>query len=154
MLLSKSCVYGLQATVLLASKKQNGYVTIRELSDELDISFYFLTKVLQRLTKEGILESYKGPNGGVKLARVSGQITFIDVVNSIDGNSQLSSCILGLPGCGVMTPCPMHDQWSQLKEKILTIMKSVTLEDLSSENNIMNTLTAMHDGANDFFDEK
>ncbi|MFU8811484.1 MAG: RrF2 family transcriptional regulator, partial [Balneolaceae bacterium] len=64
-MLSKSCTYGLRAAVLLATKEKEVYVTIKELSDELDISFFFLTKVLQQLTKAELLESYKGPNGGV-----------------------------------------------------------------------------------------
>jgi len=132
MLLSKTCIYGLRAIILLSSKKQGEYITIRELSDELDISFYFLTKVLQKLTKSNLLESYKGPNGGVKLARASSTITFMDVVLSIDGNTLINECALGLPGCGVLKPCPLHDQWSILKENMLDLMTSINLEELAN----------------------
>ncbi|MEX0648843.1 MAG: Rrf2 family transcriptional regulator [Balneolaceae bacterium] len=153
MLLSKSCIYALRATVLLASKKQDEFITIRELSDELDISFYFLTKVLQKLTRHELLESYKGPNGGVRLGRSSGLITFLDVVHSIDGEKQLEDCILGLPGCGVMKPCPMHDQWSQLKVRIMGSMKSMTISDLVTNKEIMNRISALENDGN-FFEPK
>jgi len=132
MLLSKTCMYGLRATVFLAKKKQGDYVTIREISDELGISFHFLTKVLQRLTKSELLESYKGPNGGVKLAKSASKITFMDVVISIDGNTIIDDCALGLPGCGILKPCPLHDQWSCLKENMLTMMRSITMAEIAN----------------------
>ena len=132
MLLSNTCIYGLRASVLLASKLSDDFVTIRELSDELNISFHFLTKVLQMLTKSGILKSYKGPNGGVKLARPASQITFMDIVESIDGKQIIKECALGLPGCGELKPCPLHDQWSALKENILNMMNHISLEQLAS----------------------
>jgi len=135
MLLSKSCMYGLQASVQLAGKKSNTYVTIRELSDDLDISFFFLTKVLQRLTEAEILESYKGPNGGVRLLKRPGEVTFLDVVIAIDGACTLNECALGLPGCGVMKPCPLHDKWSVLKENIINMMQNVTIAELAHRNN-------------------
>lgn len=133
MLLSKTCIYGIRASVLLATKKQDDFITIRKLSDELDISFHFLTKVLQKLTKSELLESYKGPNGGVKLARSASKITFMDVVNSIDGDSLVHECALGLPGCGVLKPCPLHSQWSGLKEDILVTMNNISLAELASK---------------------
>jgi Rrf2 family transcriptional regulator, iron-sulfur cluster assembly transcription factor len=136
MLLSKSCIYGLRASVLLAQKKNDGFITIRELSDELNISFHFLTKVLQELTKSELLESYKGPNGGVKLARPAGKITFMDVVLSIDGDYMIKECVLGLPGCGVMKPCALHDQWSDLKNNILAMMKEFSLEEVANNREL------------------
>lgn len=140
MLLSKTCIYGLRASVLLASKKQGEFVTIRELSEELDISFHFLTKVLQRMTKVELLESYKGPNGGVKLARPSSDITFMDVVLSIDGNSIIDECALGLPGCGVLKPCPLHDQWSVLKDNLIGMMEAINLKELADGKRIRHPL--------------
>jgi Rrf2 family transcriptional regulator, iron-sulfur cluster assembly transcription factor len=132
MILSKSCVYGLRASVYLASKNNDDFVTIRKLSDELNISFHFLTKVLQQLTKVEILESYKGPNGGVKLAKPAHSVSFLDVVISIDGKYMLTECVLGLPVCGELNPCPLHGEWSELKDNLRYMMANVTLEDLSS----------------------
>lgn len=132
--LSKSCIYGLRASVFLAAKKSDGYINIREISNELNISFHFLTKVLQQLTRAQILESYKGPNGGIKLARPADKITFMDVVFAIDTDHAFTECILGLPGCGELKPCPMHDQWSKLKEQLLGMMEQSTLRELAERN--------------------
>ncbi len=68
--LSKATVYGLRALVFMASEKERtGYVSISEIAERLNISFHFLTKTFQTLTQHGILESYRGPNGGVALTK-------------------------------------------------------------------------------------
>ena len=131
MLLSKSCIYGLRASILLATKESNGFITIRDISDELQISFHFLTKVLQQLTRAELLESFKGPNGGVKLAKPADQITFEEIVTSIDGTYHHLDCPLGLSACGELAPCPMHNQWLELQNNIHQMIGRVTLSDLS-----------------------
>lgn len=137
MVLSNSTVYGLRAAVLLASKKNRDFTTIRELSDELDISFYFLTKVLQQLTKSEILISYKGPNGGVKLARPGNSITFMDIITSIEGDKLFRDCALGLHNCGLLEPCPLKKDWQQLQANVKELMESATLDDLADGNHRM-----------------
>jgi Rrf2 family transcriptional regulator, iron-sulfur cluster assembly transcription factor len=127
-------MHGLRALVKLSEKKEGEYITIRELSDDLDISFFFLTKILQRLTKAEILESYKGPNGGVRLQKPSDEISFMDVVLVIDGAHSLNECALGLPGCGVLKPCPLHDQWAELKGNMMEMMQTVTMAELAHRN--------------------
>lgn len=146
--LSKSCIYGLRASVYLASRKSNEFVNIREISSELDISFHFLTKVLQELNRAEILESYKGPNGGVKLAKPANKITFWDIVYAIDSDHTFTDCILGLPGCGELNPCPLHDQWSRLKEDLLDMMEHSTLRELATRHiEFSNQLNQLSDKA-------
>lgn len=132
--LSKSCIYGLRASVYLASKKSTGYVKIRKISNELNIPFHYLTKVLQQLTNAQILESSKGPNGGIKLAIPADEITFMDVVFSITADHTFMECILGLPKCGELKPCPLHNQWFRLKENLLSMMVNSTLSELAGRN--------------------
>ncbi|MDX1642496.1 MAG: Rrf2 family transcriptional regulator [Balneolaceae bacterium] len=134
--LSKSCIYGLKASIYLASKKSKEYVNIREISEELDIPFHFLTKVLQELTHAHILKSHKGPHGGIKLARPADKIFFMDIVSAIDTNHAFKECVLGLPGCGELKPCPLHDQWSQLKEDLVYLMEQSTIKDIAEKNTL------------------
>ena len=127
MLLSKSAEYGIRATLYLTSLKQEGYVSIRAISDELGISFHFLTKIFQKLTLAGLLRSFRGPNGGVALARPADQITLMDLVVALDGPALFTECMLGLPGCGERKPCPLHDAWRAERERLKTLFESTTL---------------------------
>lgn len=138
MLLSKSCVYGLRAALYLSAKGPESFTPIRSMSDNLEISFHFLTKILQQLTAEGILESYKGPNGGVKLTKPGEKVTLLDIVRAIDGEAMFTECALGLPGCGVMKPCPMHDKWAETRDGIKEMLETTTLKELSSKGKRLN----------------
>ncbi len=136
--LSKSSIYGLRASILLTKMGgDKNYVTIRELSDELNIPFHFLTKILQELSKAEILESLRGPNGGVRLAKPPNRITLKDIVTSIDVKYDILNCPLGLPGCGEHSLCPLQQDWQNFKLKVERMISEVTLEDLSarSKNN-------------------
>lgn len=133
MIFSKSCVYGLRASIYLASLSRDEYVSIKGLSEKLDISFHFLTKILQELTAAGLLESMKGPKGGVRLSRSGSEITLKEVVEAIDGPAIFTECVLGLPGCGSDKPCPMHDMWEETRDKINEVFTSTSLHDMSEE---------------------
>jgi Rrf2 family transcriptional regulator, iron-sulfur cluster assembly transcription factor len=130
MLLSRSCEYGLRASLYLVSRDDKGYVPIREISDALNISFHFLTKILQTLTHQGILASFRGPNGGVCLARQATDIKLIDIVLAIDGPAIFTECILGLPECGNWAPCPLHHGWGQAREQLQVMFSQTTLDEL------------------------
>lgn len=133
MIFSKSCVYGLRAMIYLSSISREGYVSIRGLSEKLDISFHFLTKILQELTAAELMESMKGPKGGVRLSKSGEEITLKEVVEAIDGPAIFTECVLGLPGCGSEKPCPMHDMWEGTREEINNVFTSTSLQDMSKE---------------------
>lgn len=133
MLLSKSCVYGLRAALYLAAKKDGEFHSIKEISEELDISFHFLTKILQQLTADGLMESYKGPNGGLKLSQKGKQATLFDLVIAIDGPGLFTQCALGLPGCGSQEPCPLHESWVDTRASIENMLKETNLTEIAEE---------------------
>lgn len=133
MLLSKSCVYGLRASLYLASNQNGHYISISQLSDKLDISFHFLTKILQQLTAAGLLESLKGPKGGVRLTMSGSEISLLEIVVAIDGSDLFTECVLGLPGCGVEKPCPMHEMWASTRGEIQEMLETTDLATMAKK---------------------
>jgi len=134
MLFSKGCTYAIRASLLLTLKETadgRKFTPIRELAEELDLSFHFLTKIMQSLTEAGVLGSFRGPNGGVGLAKKASEIMLLDVVAAVDGMDLFSNCALGLPGCGELTPCPLHDVWSKRREDLKDMLARTSLESLA-----------------------
>ena len=126
--LSKSCVYGLRAALYVAGcGADRKFVPIREISGELGLSFHFLTKILQQLTGAGLLESYRGPNGGIALARAAAKISLLDVVKAIDGDALFESCVLGLAECSGKHPCPLHETWGKQRAELAAVLEQSTL---------------------------
>jgi Rrf2 family protein len=132
-MLSSACEYGLRAALYLASLRPDGYVPIRQISKELDISFPFLTKVFQQLTQADLMTSMRGPKGGVAFTRPADQITLKEIVLAIDGAGLFEDCVLGLPGCGDQKPCPIHDQWTTERQRLDAMFSSITLSDMAED---------------------
>ncbi len=119
---SKSCEYGIQAILYLAKKNSPKPVLLREISDTLDIPYYFTSKVLKSLTRDGITNSYKGATGGYELGRKANKIMLIEIVHAIDGRKFLDECVLGFPGCNDKHHCPVHNNWKKAKKIINDIL--------------------------------
>lgn len=130
-LLSKSCVYGIRASIYIASEHENGYISISQVAKELNLSAHFLTKILQQLTGKDLLLSHKGPKGGVKFARDTKDIKLLEIISAIDGMDLFTECALGLVGCGVYKPCPLHDSWILHRNALRELFEHESLFDLS-----------------------
>lgn len=149
MLLSKSCVYGLRATLYLAAIGDEEYISIGKISEDLDISRHFLTKILQELTAEELLESYKGPKGGVRLARGADDISLLEIVKAIEGPELFTECVLGLPGCGMQKPCPIHHEWMNYRNGLQEMLAGTSLKKVAEEGKAGNMRLTAEEGLMD-----
>lgn len=132
-LLSKSCIYAIRATIYVAIEKQesDGFVSISKIAKEVHISGHFLTKIFQLLTNHGLLESYRGPNGGVKLIKEPKDVKLLEILEAVDGLGIFEDCALGLEGCGKYYPCPLHYQWAEQRESLYKLFEEADLESLA-----------------------
>ena len=118
---SKSCEYGIRAAIYVAKHSlRNEKVSLIEVAKHTDSPPAFMAKILQKLTKTGILFSQKGPSGGFfitddHLATVS----LLSIVLAIDGDGIFENCTLGLRRCDDQKPCPMHHNLNQTSLKSL-----------------------------------
>ncbi|MBS1538726.1 MAG: Rrf2 family transcriptional regulator [Bacteroidetes bacterium] len=150
MLLSKSCIYGIRAAIYVASVEGNQFMSIRQIANKLDISFHFLTKILQTLTLDGIMNSYRGPNGGIMLARDANSIMLIDLVKALDGDNIFRECFLGLENCGNSIPCPLHEHWANIRKNITIVLTNTSLSELASKVSTMEHRLSEKDIFNNF----
>lgn len=131
MIYSRGCEYGIRAMAYLANQATGHYYTAKEIARADGIPAHFLAKTLQKLAQQGLLRSFKGPTGGFCLGRPARQITLYDIVVTIDGLTDFTRCAVGFADCTDKTPCPMHDQWSKVREDIKQFMLNQTVADLA-----------------------
>ena len=131
-MLSSGSQYAVRAAVYLAEAgpEGGGYVSIRTISEELGLSFHYLTKVLQMMTGAGLVTSSRGPRGGVCLARSPRQITVLELVEAVAGTDWLKDCVLGLPVCDADNPCALHGAWAKQRESIRRLFGRTSLASL------------------------
>ena len=131
MLLSRTSEYALQALLHLAGAPDGEYVQTQEIAQLHDLARHTLSKILQTLVKNRLLDSQKGPGGGVKLAKPSTEITLLEVAYMTEGPDFLQAgCVFGLPHCSDLHPCPAHEQWMQVKETIHNMFATMTVAQL------------------------
>lgn len=138
MILSSACIYGVQGAIYVATLKSENYISLKQIADQLHISFTFLTKVFQQMTDAGIMQSLRGPRGGIKLAKSPLEITLADIIEAIDGPDLFKECLLGLPGCGSAVPCPAHEQWTEMRDNLHELCLSTTLNELAVKGSELN----------------
>ncbi|HQF42411.1 MAG TPA: Rrf2 family transcriptional regulator [Ignavibacteriaceae bacterium] len=127
-LFSKKCEYGLQAILYMAAQEEDRICSAEEISNKLSIPKEFVSKILQSLTLNGIVESKKGKTGGFKLSINPSKIKLIDIVEAIDGLESFNSCVLGFSNCSPKNPCPVHKEWGELRNKAYEMLSSETID--------------------------
>lgn len=89
---SKSTDYALHALLHLGHSDRFKNVGIKELSATLGVSESYLSKIMSKLRQDGIVRAVPGVNGGYELARPADRITFLDVIQVIEGRQHLFEC--------------------------------------------------------------
>ncbi len=133
-MLSNACKYAIRALIYLASRsKGDQKVSIREISAEVDSPLPFTAKIMQSLSKQGLVSSLKGPNGGFFLEAAQAEVALIEIVKAIDGLQMLHGCGLGLKSCSESHPCPIHADFSLIREGFNKLLKEKTIRSLAIE---------------------
>ena len=130
MIFSNSTEYALRALTELASKDRQGYVMLDEIIAGTNMPRDFLAKVFQKLVRGGILRSTKGRGGGFALTRPVYQITLMHIVETLDGPQTFDRCVVGMERCNDQMPCPQHDLYKPIRQRLKDYLNTTTLADL------------------------
>jgi Rrf2 family iron-sulfur cluster assembly transcriptional regulator len=130
---SRQCEYAIQAVLYLALKPPASKTPIRELTQQLEIPYHFVAKILQDLTRKGLLVSMKGPSGGFGLGMAAAEITVFHVVEAIDGVGFMENCLLGFPDCSDKHRCGVHDSWAKIRSSTYQMLVGKTIAQMARE---------------------
>ena len=133
MYLSRPAEYALRAMTYLARLESPERVQTRNLAEAINVPAPFLSKIMRRLTADGILDAKKGHHGGFILAKPPANVRFIDILRAVDFEPTADHCLFGLGNCDANNPCPLHPEWSILKGQIEDWARSHTLGDFLKE---------------------
>jgi Rrf2 family protein len=129
---SKACEYAIRSCIYIASVSIQGKrVGLIDVAEKIQSPEAFTSKILQKLVKQGIVKSIKGPGGGFEIpAKELATISLLQVIESIDGTI-LNRCSLGLSECSEKNPCPFHNRYKPIKDKLLHTFSHTTMKDLT-----------------------
>ena len=128
-LLTKDTDYAVRAVLHLARSK-DGYRSSREIAGTEGIPLQFLRRILQKLTKAGIVVSREGVNGGVKLKASPKNIRLSDIIRIFQGDIELSECMFRKKLCARRSKCVLRARIKAIEEVVNREFNRVTIATL------------------------
>ncbi len=126
--ISEAASLALHTMVFLAGDPATLYSAGR-IARTLCVSEAHLAKVLQNLSKVGLLVSARGPKGGFRLARGPEKITLLEVFEAIDGPFEPEECLMHDQSCGQMG-CLFGDLLGDINRQVREYLGDRNLEDV------------------------
>lgn len=137
MFFSKTCEYAIRAVIFVAQKSEGGRkVGIKEVAAGIDSPEHFVARILQDISKRGLIKSSKGPNGGFYVDSSVQNNTLADIVKTIDGEKIFKGCGLGLKSCSETKPCPLHNDFKEIRKKMHLTLQSATIGEFNENLNL------------------
>ncbi len=114
------------------SGKWGSVTMVDEISREKCVPRSFLAKILQKLTKAGIVRSHRGVKGGFELTRPPKEVTLLDVIEAVQGPVAMNVCALDEKMCGFSGSCAIHPVWIEIRREVEKMLKKNNFEKLRS----------------------
>jgi Rrf2 family protein len=131
MIISKTSQYAIQTLIYLATQPSGTPVLNSTAAKHLGVPAPYLAKVMQDLSKGGVVNSYRGRTGGSCLRVAPEEISLMRILQITEGPEFTKDCVLGLKACSDETACPMHRRWVPIKTEIIEMLNTLTLDLLS-----------------------
>lgn len=127
--LTRDGEYAVRAVLYLAAHEDRVSL-INEISEAQDVPKSYLSKIMQSLTRAGLVKSRRGAKGGFFLARPAGSITLRETIEAVEGPIHLNVCLIKKGECPKDEVCPVHPVWKEAQKKLFEVLESKTMQDL------------------------
>ena len=128
-LLTKDTDYAIRLVLSLVGKG-SGFVSVRQISIEERIPYYFLRRIAKRLIEEKVLESKEGVCGGVKLVKSPSKISLSDMIKIFQGDLKLSECMFRKKLCHNRPKCVLRKEIKRIERVVEVEFKRLTVQTL------------------------
>ena len=129
-ILRRNTDYALRIMVDLAMHSEQGLISTRTVSSNMEIPYHLACKLMQRLHKADLIKSSMGPKGGFKLSRTSSKINLLEIIETIQGQMSLNRCLVDVSACTRQRDCPVNKKLVGLQEYLVTFLSDITLDQL------------------------
>lgn len=137
-MISNTCKTAIKAVIYLCSKFGTGEnASIKEVAEFINANEHTIGKILQTLVRQDIIKSLKGPTGGFFISKSQQKQPIINIVEAIDGKQIFKNCGLGLSQCSAKHPCPIHEDYKEVRDSI---------EKLFREKNVLSLCEPVNSG--------
>jgi Rrf2 family protein len=123
--------YGLRALLDLAVHQGEGMVLLKDIARRQEVSLPYLEHLITPLIAGGLVKSTRGARGGVLLLKPPAEVKLTEVVQLLEGSIAPVDCVNNPRVCSRSASCVTRDIWMQIKDAIIQVLDSTTLQDLA-----------------------
>jgi len=131
MQLTRAADYAVRVMIHMAGLPAGTRASRSELAEAVECPEQFLSKVLQSLTRGGLVVSHRGNTGGFELAGEHRATTVLEVVEAIEGHIRLNVCLISDHSCTRQGWCPAHDVWTDAQASLVAVLQRATISELA-----------------------
>lgn len=143
-MISQTAEYALRAITHLAFNA-GAPQTNKQISESTRVPMPYLSKVLQGMTRAGLVRSHRGLHGGFTLARPADRVNVYDVIEAVDPMQRIRTCPLGLVAHG-MNLCPLHRRLDDAMELVERAFRESSIAEVISEPSSSTPLCSLAGG--------
>jgi Rrf2 family protein len=140
MQLTRAADYAVRVMIHLASQPEGTFVPKSLLAKEAEAPESFLSKILQSLSRAGLIQARRGVVGGFSLLPRGTRASLLDVVESIDGPIALNVCVTSGASCHRHAQCVAHGVWLRAQSAMLSVLREAKISEMSSAQESCGTL--------------
>ena len=112
-------------TVLAA--RPDEVLSASELADEAGLEVPTVAKLLKPLAQAGLVDAFRGSNGGYRLARAAADISLVQIVEAMEGPLGMTECSLHDGACGIESSCGVRANWRHINDVVADALRGVSL---------------------------
>ncbi|MFC2139110.1 RrF2 family transcriptional regulator [Bacteroidota bacterium] len=127
--IAKSVEYAILGLKYIAENSHDKVVSTAEMSQELDMPYNLLAKIMQKLVKNNIIASVQGTKGGYSLIRNPEDISLYSVISALDQNIEIADCFSS-NDCKRNGNCCLENPLSNIQDKIIDLFSNTTLKEI------------------------
>ncbi len=137
MLIPMKVDYAVRMLVFLAMQSDGEYTSTSHIAKQQHIPEPFLLRISADLSRSGLIDSRRGPGGGVRLALSPSEITVGTVVASVDHSFSAMDCLTEPDACLISGACSQRELWRDVEKMLLRYLFQIKIEDLVTKQHTL-----------------
>jgi Rrf2 family protein len=133
MQLTRAADYAVRVMIHMAGLPPGTRTSRTDLATAAGCPDQFLSKVLQDLTRAGLVVSHRGNTGGFELAALHKGATVLEVVEAVEGPVRLNVCLAHDHACERQQWCPAHTMWVRAQEALVGVLRGTSIAELAKQ---------------------
>lgn len=133
MQLTRAADYAVRVMIHLAGLPPETRSSRAELAEAAECPEQFLSKVLQNLTRAGLVVSHRGNTGGFELSPRHRNASVLEIIEAIEGPVHLNVCLTSEQSCARQGWCPAHSVWAEAQIAMVAVLQRASIAELAQQ---------------------